>query len=237
MQETRQRITNLLKNDGGLTTDELSALLGISATAVRRHLAALEAQNIVCHRSEQRGNGRPSYVYQLKANGPDVFAQSYTAFAFSIVKELTELGGDKRPHELFDQRQERRHHKYINLTKGEKLTDRVASLARLMEREGRMTTWQQLNESRFILREHNCPFYRLAARFDYPCHCEISLLRETLKADVKRVNHILKGDVACVYEIDGSNGHHEEHEIAPQWMIRRGHVPSELFAGQTYAHG
>ena len=81
--------------------------------------------------------------------------------------------------------------------------DRVACLARLMESEGRMATWQQLNEERFILREHNCPFHRFDGDFDYPCRWEKSLLERTLQANVTRLGHIRQGDVACVYEIEG----------------------------------
>jgi predicted ArsR family transcriptional regulator len=205
MQGTKQRIIRLLRSNGGLTTDELSTMLDISNTAVRRHLNTLEAEGLAVHRTEQRGMGRPSYIYELTINAANVFSQSLSAFATSIIQELTELDGDVKPIELFDQRQESRHQQYVNRTGGETLTDRVASLARLMESEGRLTTWQQLDEERFILREHNCPFHRLAGQFDHPCRCEISLLQETLKAEVKRVNHIMEGDVACVYEIEGRN--------------------------------
>jgi predicted ArsR family transcriptional regulator len=209
MQETKRRIIRLLKMNGGLTTGELSGMLGISATAVRRHLETLEAQDLACHKTEQRGMGRPSFIYELTDSATGVFPQSYAAFVTSVLQDLVELDGDKKPNELFNRRQERRHRQYTTLTQGETLIDRVASLARLMESEGRMTTWQQLDENRFILREHNCPFHWLAEKLDHPCQCEIFLLREALKAKVKRVNHILKGDVACVYEIEGQvNGKH-----------------------------
>jgi predicted ArsR family transcriptional regulator len=213
MQKTKNRIIDLLETNGGLTTSELGHLLGISATAVRRHLTALEAQNVTRHRIEQRGMGRPSYIYELKAKALNVFSQSFTTYASSILKELVQLEGDQRRNEFIDRRHEKRHQKYIALTKGDTLTDRVASLARLMESEGRMTTWQQVAENRFIFREHNCPFLGLNREFDYPCRCELSLLREALKARVKRVGHILRGDVTCAYEIEGySNGKH----IRPQ---------------------
>jgi predicted ArsR family transcriptional regulator len=64
-----------------------------------------------------------------------------------------------------------------------------------------MTTWEQLDDGRFILREHNCPILKVAQQFDHPCRCEIDLLREILEANVERVNHIPDGDIACVYEI------------------------------------
>jgi predicted ArsR family transcriptional regulator len=207
MQPTRQRVTRLLKRNGGLTIGELSEMLGVSATAVRRHLKALEAEGVACHRPEQRGAGRPSFVYELKNNGPNVFKQSYVAFVDSIIQELEDLDGQKRPDEVFDSRHAERRQHYLERTEGETLTDRVACLARLMESEGRITTWQQVSDECFILREHNCPFHRFNGGFDYACHKEQSLLEKTLQADVCRVSHILNGDVACAYEISGeANG-------------------------------
>jgi predicted ArsR family transcriptional regulator len=210
MQDTKQRILTLLKMNGGLTTSDLSDMLGISATAVRRHLNTLEAQNLVAYRSEQRGMGRPSFIYELAAGATSVFPQSYAAFASEVLEELLEMDGNEKLDELFDRRQEKRRKQYVSRTEGQTLSDRVASLARLLDGEGRMTTWEQLGDGRFILREHNCPILDVARKFDHPCRCEISLLRETLQARVKRVGHIPDGDIACVYEIEAQSKSHVE---------------------------
>ena len=202
MQDTKQRILTLLKMNGGLTTKDLSDMLDISATAVRRHLNSLEVQHLVTHQTEQRGMGRPSCVYELTANASNVFPQSYAAFATDILENLLEMDGTEKLTELFERRQDKRRHQYVSRTSGKTLSERVASLAQLLEGEGRMTTWEQLDDRRFILREHNCPILKVAEKFDHPCRCEIALLRETLQAKVRRVNHIPDGDIACVYEIE-----------------------------------
>jgi predicted ArsR family transcriptional regulator len=201
MPPTRQRIVRLLKRHSGLTISELSEMLQVSATAVRRHLKALEADGIACHRPEQRGAGRPSFVYELKSDGPNLFKQSYVSFVDTILQEIDKLDGEQPPQDVFDQHQAERRQHYLSVTEGDTLTDRVACLARIMETEGRMTTWQQTSDECFILREHNCPFHRFDGAFDYPCHREQSLLEKTLQADVRRVSHIRNGDVTCVYEI------------------------------------
>jgi predicted ArsR family transcriptional regulator len=205
MQETKQRIIKLLNSNGPMATGELSAILGISSTAVRRHLTTLEAQDVVCFKTEQRGMGRPSFVYELLDSRPALFRQSFSDFVNSVLKELKQWDQDGEPDELIDRHQSRRHEQYKKLTEGETLTDRVACLARLMESEGRITTWQQLRDNRFILREHNCAYDRLNGKSEYACQCEVSLLRATLKANVRRVGHIPDGDVACVYEIEDSH--------------------------------
>jgi predicted ArsR family transcriptional regulator len=212
MQDTKQKILTLLKMNGGLTTSDLSDMLGISATAVRRHLNTLETQSLVSYRTEQRGMGRPSFIYELAAGASNVFPQSYAAFATEILQDLLELEGSDKLNELFDLRQEKRRQEYVTRTTGETLNDRVASLARLLEGEGRMTTWEQLDEGRFILREHNCPILKVAEKFEMPCRCEMELLRDTLQAKVRRVGHIPEGDIACVYEIEALGNSHAESD-------------------------
>jgi predicted ArsR family transcriptional regulator len=202
MQDTKQKILSLLKMNGGLTTGDLSDMLSISATAVRRHLNTLEVQNLVSHQTEQRGMGRPSFVYELAAGASDVFPQSYAEFATDILQDLLEVDGADKLDAIFLHRQEKRREEYVSRAGGNTLGDRVASVARLLESEGRMTTWEKLDDGRFLLREHNCPILRVAEKFDHPCRCEVSLLRETLQANVKRVGHIPEGDIACVYEIE-----------------------------------
>jgi len=221
MQDTKQKILSLLKMNGGLTTSELSDMLDISATAVRRHLNTLEAQSLVSHRTEQRGMGRPSFIYELTASASNVFPQSYAAFATDILEDLLEMDGPEKLDLLFQQRQEKRRRQYVSRATGETLAERVASLARLLDGEGRMTTWQQLEDGRFILREHNCPILKVARQFDQPCRCEIDLLQDTLQASVKRIGHIPEGDIACVYEILAPGDDHIEADSGESVTIKR----------------
>jgi hypothetical protein len=48
------------------------------------------------------------------------------------------------------------------------------------------------------------------ASLDGPCRCEVSLFEEILQTEVKRIDHIAEGGVACVYEIADAkqNGRH-----------------------------
>jgi len=203
MQDTKQKILTLLKINGGLTTSHLGDTLDISATAVRRHLNTLEAQGLIAHRTEQRGMGRPSFIYELTAGASEVFPQSYATFATNILEDLIELEGTEKLDELFCQRLEKRRQRLVAQMSGDSLSERVASLAQILEAEGRMTTWEQLSDQKFLLREHNCPILKVAERFEQPCDCEISLFRELLQADIERIAHIPDGDIACVYEING----------------------------------
>jgi predicted ArsR family transcriptional regulator len=201
MRNNRKRILTLLEVSNGLTTSELCDTLDISATAIRRHLKTLEEQDLVSHIQEQRGIGRPSFVYRLKNGTPNGFSQSYGDFVKSVLDDADQVDGPAGLAELFRQRQETRYEPHVTQSNGETLQERVATLARLLEQDGRLTSWQKLDDGRYILRQHNCPLRQIAHDFEPACTCELSLFQEILKTEVQRLSHIADGDVACVYEI------------------------------------
>ena len=69
MQDTRHRILRLLKLKGPLSADEMSQELKITYMGVRQHLTPLEHDGLIRHHREQRGIGRPTYVYSLTELG------------------------------------------------------------------------------------------------------------------------------------------------------------------------
>ena len=62
----RGQIITLLRRSSR-TVDELAQVLGLTHTAVRAHLAALERDGLVQQHTERRGSGKPSSVYDLAA--------------------------------------------------------------------------------------------------------------------------------------------------------------------------
>ena len=72
----RGQIITLLRRSSR-TVDELAQVLGLTHTAVRAHLAALERDGLVQQRSERRGGGKPSLVYDLTPAAEYLFPKSY----------------------------------------------------------------------------------------------------------------------------------------------------------------
>jgi predicted ArsR family transcriptional regulator len=210
MQDNRQRILDLLEINGGHTTDELGDNLNISATAVRRHLSFLMEQDVIYRRKDPRGVGRPCFVYELKNGASHGYYAQAGVFARSLFEDLLELADEEEANELFCLRQDKRYQQYVTQNAGETLSERVAWFAQLLEHEGRLTTWQKLEEGCYILREHNCPYRELAEKLNQPCRYEMALLGDMLRADIQRESHIIDGDVACVYRIVGRDQPEEE---------------------------
>ena len=93
---TRGRIITLLRRSSH-TVDELAQALDLTHTAVRAHLAALERDGLVQQRSERRGSGKPSSVYDLAPAAEDLFPKSYG----QLLDQLLEvLPGRMTPEEV-----------------------------------------------------------------------------------------------------------------------------------------
>ena len=84
---TRGQIITLLRRSSR-TVDELAQALDLTHTAVRAHLAALERDGLVLQRSERRGSGKPSAVYDLTSAAEYLFPKSYGQLLDQLLKVL-----------------------------------------------------------------------------------------------------------------------------------------------------
>jgi predicted ArsR family transcriptional regulator len=86
---TRGQIVRLLRRSSR-TVDELTQALDLTHTAVRAHLAALERDGLVQQRSERRGSGKPSSVYDLTEASEYLFPKSYGLYLDQLLDVLDE---------------------------------------------------------------------------------------------------------------------------------------------------
>ena len=73
----RGQILLELKQHQPLTARALADRHGVSVTAVRRHLKELELDQLIVYRREQRGQGAPTFAYQLTPDGEALFPKRY----------------------------------------------------------------------------------------------------------------------------------------------------------------
>jgi predicted ArsR family transcriptional regulator len=86
---TRGQIITLLRRSSR-TVDELAQALELTHTAVRAHLAALARDGLVKQRSERRGSGKPSSVYDLTPAAEYLFPKSYGLYLDQLLDVLSE---------------------------------------------------------------------------------------------------------------------------------------------------
>ncbi len=201
MPATRRRILTLLKEKGELTADELADLLGISAVAVRRHLTKLERDQLVAYREVQRGMGRPSFVYELGEAADNFFPRRYQELALDVLVTVKDLYGNEAVDQVFEKRSRQIIDRYRRQVNGNSLEDRLEQLTKLREADGYMSSWQEIEEGSYILREANCPIMHVAETCDSACNQDMILLEDLLDAKVTRTDHLVAGGGACCYQV------------------------------------
>lgn len=199
---TRRALLIVLRKRGEAHAEELAEQLGVTVSAVRQHLHGLASADLVAHRQERSGPGRPRHVYRLGPAAEALFPRAYG----ELTVELLDYIGDEDP-ELVARAFERRRRARVERTRerlaGLDFDARVAEVARVLDEDGYLAEIEPLEDgSGWRLREHNCAILAVAQRFGHACSAEIAYLREVLPdAEVTRVSHILTGAPACAYEV------------------------------------
>ncbi|QJD83095.1 helix-turn-helix transcriptional regulator [Cohnella herbarum] len=198
---TRNRIMQMLKTAGQLTTKDLTDQLGITGMAVRRHISILERDNLIESTTVRIPMGRPAAVYRLTDQADDYFPKNYHSVALDLLTELEVEAGETMVNHLFDLRKATLMQRYESKMVNKDLENRVAALSEIQNENGYMATWEKTGDSDYILTEYNCPISRVANKYNHACTCELNLFESLLEAKVSRSDCLAKGDNKCVYRI------------------------------------
>lgn len=201
---TREQILELLQRSGsGLTADALAHRLGISAVAVRKHLAALERDHLVMTELERRPMGRPTYLYRPTTAAQALFPNDYANLATAVLEMIRRLDGEPKVDELFRRRAEALASELATRVQGATLQERLEQVAQVLEEQGYMPEVVKLREGRerYLLTEHHCPIFQVAKAFQQACACELDVLLKLLRAKVERCDHRMMGHPHCSYLI------------------------------------
>jgi predicted ArsR family transcriptional regulator len=199
---TRRKILYTLKKSDGLTADQLAALLGITSMAVRKHLTALENDELIEATLERRAIGRPANLYRIAPLAEDFFPKHYDMVVTELLADLVQIDGAQKVNQLLERRAERTC-EYLRerISHARTLGERVEALAEGMDELGYYAVCEQCDESTWIIKQYNCAINRVAACFPVACNYEAQMFRQLLDADVERANHVLAGDHLCGYVI------------------------------------
>jgi predicted ArsR family transcriptional regulator len=201
---TREQILELLQRSGiGLTADALAHKLGISAVAVRKHLAALERDNLVMTELERRPRGRPTYLYRPTDTAQELFPNDYANLATAVLEMIRRTDGEDKVDALFHRRAELLAAELATRVRGATLQERLQQVAQILEEQGYMPEVAKLRQGRdhYLLTEHHCPIFQVAKAFQQACTCELEVLLKLLQAKVERCDHRMMGHPHCSYLI------------------------------------
>jgi predicted ArsR family transcriptional regulator len=203
----RGAVSASLLRDGPATAAVLASRLGVSATAVRRHLDALEGAGLVEARERppygptpRRGRGRPARVFFLTAAGRQTFPDDYDEIAVSAVQFLADHAGPQAVTAFAQARAD-------ELTAA--VRQRLSPVAGAAGEEQRLAdVAEALTDLGFAasvtpapggvqLCQHHCPVAHVAERFPQLCEAETEALAGLLGHHVQRLATMAHGDAVC----------------------------------------
>ena len=190
----RPAILDLLKVYGPTNAPRLAELRGVTLTAVRQQLAALEREGLIQVRVEKRKVGRPTHLYALSAKADSLFPQAYGPFALGLLRQIRDLDGEKKLEKMFERRTRALISTYRKRLAGMTAAEKWRELARIRESEGYMARAEGKGMS-----EHHCPIAAIAKEFPMACRYEKKLFEAVLGAKLDRTDHLASGGRACVY--------------------------------------
>ncbi len=196
----RGKILLELKRAQPLTAGELAARHGVSANAIRRHLKELEAEGLVHYGREQRGQGAPSLVYRLTAEGELIFPRRYQEALTELLSFLEKSRGREEVNRYFAARFGRQADVLRTQLGDATLPERVQAVVDLFSEQGFMADWSEDLDA-VTISHHNCAVQAVAEQFPEICAAEERFLRDVLGRDVTRRAHIPAGCNACEYSV------------------------------------
>ncbi|GDY28931.1 helix-turn-helix transcriptional regulator [Gandjariella thermophila] len=202
---TRHGVARLLLERGPVTATVVAEALGLSPTAVRRHLDALVVDGEVCTRDAprrgRRGRGRPAKLFMLTEAGRARFGHAYDDLAVAALRFLAEQGGDEAVRAFAERRVGLlvdRHRAAVMARRGP--ADRAQALAAALTREGYAASTRRVGAGEQLC-QHHCPVAHVAAEFPQLCETETAAFAELLGTHVQRLATIARGDAACTTHV------------------------------------
>ncbi len=198
---TRENILRLLRRHGQMTAIELSETLNIGAVGVRQHLALLERDGLVEVSGLRRSVGRPSHLYALTAEAEHYFPKAYDQFALDLLNHMAEQYGEEAVNQVLRARNQQFLATYAPRLAGKGRKEQLQELVALLNEQGHMCEFEQLEDGSFILMEYNCPIDCVARNHRQVCAQGHLLYQELLGVSIRRLATIADGDIACRYHI------------------------------------
>jgi predicted ArsR family transcriptional regulator len=203
---TRDRVAQLLLERGAATAADLSAQLGLSPAAIRKHLDAMLADRLVETREVRsaapRGRGRPAKAFVLTATARESLPHLYDGIATAALRWIAEHGGHQAVSAFAASQvsalEERC--RIAMLEAGDDPIARAEALASALTAEGYAANASTI-ASGGQLCQHHCPVAHVAAEFPQLCDAETEVISRLIGTHVQRLATIAHGDGVCTTHI------------------------------------
>jgi predicted ArsR family transcriptional regulator len=199
--DTRAQVVALL-HDGSATVADLAAAAGVSQVAIRRHLQALVADDLVDGQPvASPGPGRPAVLYRLTSRGERLFPDRSSDLVDDVLTFLHDERGKNEMIAFLRWRQKRQQAHYAGeLGDIEQFDARLRRLAEMLSEDGFLAE-ADADADGYTLTQKHCAIKDAAAAHPQLCAFEAALFRELLDARLTRRQTIAGGSTACVCHV------------------------------------
>jgi predicted ArsR family transcriptional regulator len=204
IRDTRGRIIERLKMQGGQTVEDLAKSLNVTRTAVTSHLAALTAEGLVARQGFRPGRRRPSVLYVLTPAADRLFPKSYDDFAEALLKEIGK-GGPARVRGLLRKVADQWIARDLPRVRDLRGRERLERATEILAERGFMPALEPTREG-YLLREHNCPAIRLAVAYPEVCDMVHRWLEALFGTALTRTRCLRQGDPFSAYTMQAPPG-------------------------------
>ena len=205
---TRDKILELLKTEGAMTSQALAQRLAITPMAVKLQLYDLEKEGVVSADISPQGRGRPSKAWRLTEDSDRFFPNAHAALSRDILVGIRRTLGEQALDKVLQGRAAEQLARYTEALRScRTLEAKLEQLARLRSEEGYMATFDTI-EGVAVLIENHCPICSAAKECVKLCSSELELFQRVLgpSLSVERSEHIVAGARRCVYRISPIKG-------------------------------
>lgn len=201
---TRRRVFASIMTKGSATAVQLATELGVTPTAVRRHLDALVADGLIEERvsrpTRPSGRGRPAKVFRITNAGRDQFHQACGDLAVQAIAQLVAAVGPDGLSRLAKTHFSPVEANFAAIRQNSPQATPTDVLAQALQQAGYAAEVSQL-ASGAQLCQHHCPVADVAREFPQLCEAETGLIASLLDSHVQRLATIAHGDGVCTINI------------------------------------
>jgi predicted ArsR family transcriptional regulator len=202
---TRARVARLILEHGPISASALGQRLGLTPAAVRRHLDALLAEEMIEVRRGRpqatRGRGRPAKLFVITDAGRSAFEHAYDDLATSALRFLAESVGEEAVAEFARRQVGDLEARYRDAIRAVPPHQRVRVLAEALSADGYAASAAAAPAGGRQLCQHHCPVAHVAARFPQLCEAETAAFGRLLGVPVQRLATIAHGDGICTTHV------------------------------------
>src|SRR3954454_1637205 len=204
---TRDRVWRAVLEQGPVSASHLAERLGPTTAAVRRHLDALAADELVTVWRvplARRGRGRPARRVVATDRGDSLASSEYDDLATSALRYLRATAGEGAVRAFAEQRVgelERRYRPVLEAA-GDDPERRTQALAGALTTDGYAATVRgdAPMRGRQLCQGH-CPVQHVAREFPELCEAETDAFSRLLGVHVQRLATLAHGDHVCTTHV------------------------------------